>query len=129
LPLEAAAPGARPVVTVLYYRSMLLANDHAPVDALVAALDGEGIEGVPVFLPSLRDAGVLGAVEAALVAMAPAAVVTATAFAAEAAAGVFDRLGVPVLQVVPATTRAEAWAAGARGLAPAGPGSSGRAET
>jgi cobaltochelatase CobN len=116
---EAPAAGGRPVVPVLFYRSMLLANDHAPVEALVDALGAEGIEGVPVFLPSLRDASVMGEVEAALAAMRPAAVVTATAFAAGEEAGVFERLGVPVFQVVPATTRAEAWAAGARGLAPA----------
>jgi cobaltochelatase CobN len=40
-----------------------------------------------------------------------------TAFAA--GEGLFDRLGVPVLQAVPATTRREAWEGGARGLAPA----------
>ena len=50
---------------------------------------------------------------------APAAIVTATAFAAGEAAALFARLGAPVFQVVPATTRREAWAGGARGLAPA----------
>ncbi len=123
LPLAAAgrAAGAsgRPVVPVLFYRSMLLANDHAPVTALAAALDAEGIEAVPVFVPSLRDAAVLADVEPALRRMAPAALVTATAFAAGEEAGLFERLGVPVLQVVPATTRREAWAAGQRGLAAA----------
>ncbi|MFO1142153.1 MAG: cobaltochelatase subunit CobN [Amaricoccus sp.] len=115
--LADAHPAARPVVPILFYRSMLLAGDHAPVEALVAALDAEGIKGVPVFVPSLRDGAVMGEVETALKTMRPAALVTATAFAA--GEEVFDRLGVPVFQVVPATTRAEAWAAGARGLAPA----------
>lgn len=118
-PLAAAAPAARPVVPVVFYRSMLLAGDHAPIEALVEALDGEGIEAVPVFVPSLRDAAVLAAVEPALAAMRPAALVTATAFAAGEDAGLFDRLGVPVFQAVPATTRREAWEAGPRGLAPA----------
>ena len=116
LPLGAAVPGGRPVAPVLFYRSMLLANDHAPVAALAAALDAEGIEAVPVFVPSLRDADTVAELAPALAAMAPAAVVTATAFAA--GEGLFDDAA-PVFQVVPATTQREAWAEGPRGLAPA----------
>lgn len=120
LPLAAApTPDGRPVVPVLFYRSMLLANDHAPVAALAEALDAAGIAAVPVFLPSLRDAEVLAEVEPVLRDLAPAALVTATAFAAGEDGGLFDRLGVPVFQAIPATTRREAWAGDARGLAPA----------
>ena len=81
----------------------------------------EGIEALPVFVPSLRDAARGGRGRAgAARGSAPAAIVTATAFAAaEGEASLFDRLGVPVFQVVPATTRREAWEGGARGLAPA----------
>ena len=104
---------------ILFYRSMLLAGDHAPIDALAAALEAQGVRALPVFLPSLRDAAVLAALEPALARLAPAAIVTATAFAAVEEAALFARLGVPVFQVVPATTRREAWAGGARGLAPA----------
>ena len=61
-------------------------------------------------------------VEAALRDSKPAAIVTATAFAAGAEPGaetLFDRAGVPVLQVIVATTRREAWEKSQRGLAPA----------
>ena len=120
LPLTAVAASGRALVPVLFYRSMLLAADHAPVEALAAALEAEGIEALPVFVPSLRDAAVAAEVEAGLARLGPAAIVTATAFAAADGGGsLFDRLGVPVLQVVPATTRREAWEGGARGLAPA----------
>ena len=119
LALDAVEATARPLVPILFYRSMLLAADHAPVEALAAALEAEGIAALPVFVPSLRDAGTVAALGPALARLGPAAIVTATAFAADAAASLFDRLGVPVLQVVPATTRREAWAGGARGLAPA----------
>jgi len=118
-PLAGAGPSSRPVAAILFYRSMLLANDHEPVDALAAALEVEGIEAAPVFLPSLRDRAALAEVEPALAAMRPAVIVTATAFAAGEEAGLFDRMGAPVFQVVPATTRREAWVGGARGLAPA----------
>ena len=116
LPLGAAVPAGRPVAPLLFYRSMLLANDHAPVAALAAALDAEGIEAAPIFVPSLRDADALAELGPALAALKPAAVVTATAFAA--GEGLFDGTA-PVFQVVPATTRRAAWAEGPRGLAPA----------
>ena len=112
-----AAADGRPVVPILFYRSMLLAGDVAPVEALVAALAAEGIAGVPVFVASLRDAESLAVVEEVVGRLRPAALVTATAFAATA--GVFERLGVPVFQVIPAMTRREAWEGGQRGLAPA----------
>lgn len=108
----------RPVVAILFYRSMLLAQDHAPIDALAAALEAEGMAAVPVFVPSLRDPDVLAELEPALRRIAPAAIVTATAFAA-GETGLFDRLGVPAFQAAPAATRVEAWASGPRGLTPA----------
>ena len=119
--LDAAGPDAagRPVVAVAFYRSMLLANDQAPVDALVAALEAEGLAALAVFVPSLRDADTLAALEPALARAGVAAIVTATAFAAGEEAGLFARLGVPVFQAVPATTRREAWEGGQRGLVPA----------
>ena len=60
-------------------------------------------------------------VEQAVARLRPAALITATAFASGGEAGepLFDRLGVPVFQVIPATTRRDAWAGGQRGLAPA----------
>ncbi len=117
--LDAVAAGERPLVAVLFYRSMLLAGDHAPVDALVAALAAEGLAAVAVFVPSLRDPDVGAAVVPALRRAGVAAIVTATAFAAGDEAGGLAGLGVPVFQAVPATTRAEAWAEGQRGLTPA----------
>ena len=41
----AAAASGRPLVPVLFYRSMLLADDHAPIEALAAALEAEGHRG------------------------------------------------------------------------------------
>jgi cobaltochelatase CobN len=121
VPLDAVRPDGGPVVPLLFYRSMLLAGDHAPVAGLSAALAEQGAKAVPLFLPSLRDPEAVALVEATVAALAPAAIVTMTAFAsgAEPGAALFDRLGLPVFQAVPATTRREAWAGGARGLAPA----------
>ncbi|MEP9396176.1 cobaltochelatase subunit CobN [Mesorhizobium sp. KR2-14] len=111
-----------PIVPILFYRSMLLAADVAPVDALVEALRAHGIAPVPIFVSSLKDTTSLAFVENALADLKPVAIITATAFASSAEPGVetlFDRAGAPVFQVIVATTRRDAWAENQRGLAPA----------
>ncbi|WP_292413518.1 cobaltochelatase subunit CobN, partial [Mesorhizobium sp.] len=120
-PLEGEGDGA-PIVPILFYRSMLLAADVAPIDALVDALHAQGIAPVPIFVSSLKDQASLAFVENALASLNPAAIVTATAFASGAEPGaetLFDRAGVPVFQVIVATTRRQVWEKNQRGLAPA----------
>ncbi|MER8710784.1 cobaltochelatase subunit CobN [Mesorhizobium sp. M1295] len=120
LNLPSAEPA--PIIPILFYRSMLLAADVAPIDALVEALGQRGIAPVPIFVSSLKDAASLAFVETAFAALNPAAIITATAFASGAEPGVetlFDRAGVPVFQVVVATTRRDIWQNNQRGLAPA----------
>ncbi|BCG79852.1 cobaltochelatase subunit CobN [Mesorhizobium sp. 113-3-3] len=117
-PLE----GEGKVVPILFYRSMLLAADVAPIDALFEALRQRGMAPVPIFVSSLKDPASLAFVETALAALKPAAIITATAFASGAEPGVetlFDRAGVPVFQVIVATTRRDVWENNQRGLAPA----------
>uniref|UniRef100_UPI00046A9DBC cobaltochelatase subunit CobN n=1 Tax=Nitratireductor aquibiodomus TaxID=204799 RepID=UPI00046A9DBC len=117
----AAQPG-RAIVPLLFYRSMLLASDVAPIDALVEALEEQGLCAVPIFVSSLRDPVAAGFVRDAVETLKPQALITATAFSSGAEPGektLFDRFGVPVFQVVTATTRREAWQEGQRGLAPA----------
>ncbi|MER8863557.1 cobaltochelatase subunit CobN [Mesorhizobium sp. M0751] len=114
--------GNAPVIPILFYRSMLLAGDVAPIDALFEALRQRGINPVPIFVSSLKDPTSLAFVETALATLKPAAIITATAFASGAEPGVetlFDRAGVPVFQVIVATTRRDIWQNNQRGLAPA----------
>ncbi|RLP24231.1 cobaltochelatase subunit CobN [Mesorhizobium sp. YM1C-6-2] len=111
-----------PVIPILFYRSMLLASDVAPIDALADVLRARGMHPVPIFVASLKDAASAAFVEQALRDLNPALIVTATAFAAGAEPGaetLFDRAGVPVMQVIVATTRREVWEKSPRGLAPA----------
>lgn len=111
-----------PVVPILFYRSMLLAGDAAPIDSLCGALEQRGLSAAPLFVPNLKDMAAQRFVSDAVAALDPALLVCATAFASGAEAGgatLFDRLGVPVMQVVTATTRREAWERSDRGLAPA----------
>src|SRR5215831_8757954 len=112
----------RPCVPIIFYRAMLLAADTAPIDALCRALAKRGLEPAPLVVPSLKDRAAAEFVRAALTRLKPAVIVTATAFAAGAAAGEptpFDETDVPVLQAVIATTRRSAWSQSPRGLGPA----------
>ncbi|WP_292638000.1 cobaltochelatase subunit CobN, partial [Mesorhizobium sp.] len=120
-PLEGEGDAA-PIIPILFYRSMLLAADIAPIDALFEALSARGMVPVPIFVSSLKDPASLAFVETALSTLKPAAIITATAFASGAEPGVetlFDRAGVPVFQVIVATTRHDIWQNNQRGLAPA----------
>ena len=121
-PREQGEGKPAPVVPILFYRSMLLAADAAPIDALTQVLREKGMSAVPIFVSSLKDPDSLAFVETALTSLKPAAIVTATAFASGAEPGaetLFDRAGVPVFQVIVATTRRDAWEKNQRGLAPA----------
>ncbi|MFJ1311198.1 cobaltochelatase subunit CobN [Agrobacterium sp. P15N1-A] len=117
----AGFPGGAPVLPILFYRSMLLAADAAPVDALFEALSQRGFAPLPIFVSGLKDGEAIRFLETVLPDLKPAAIITATAFASQTnddGTTLFDRLGVPVFQVVMATTRRDGWAENARGLNP-----------
>src|SRR4051812_35837241 len=114
-----ALPKGQPVVPIVFYRSMLLAADVAPIDVLYDALAERGLASAPLFVPSLKDAESAAFLRAAMSRLAPAVIVTTTAFAASGSAEdstPLDDAGVPVLQAVVATTKRAAWAESSRGL-------------
>src|SRR5262245_34925222 len=53
--LLAILPQGRPVIPVVFYRSMLLAMDVAPIDSLCEALTARGFAPAPLFVTSLKD--------------------------------------------------------------------------
>jgi cobaltochelatase CobN len=109
-------PG-RPVIPILFYRSVLLAADTAPIDALCAALVARDLAPAPLVVPNLKDADAADFARAALARLRPAVVVTTTAFAAgDGNETPLDRAGVPVLQALIATTKRDAWRDNPRGL-------------
>lgn len=117
----AGFPASAAILPVLFYRSMLLADDVAPVDALINALLQRGFAPLPIFVSGLKDGEAIRFLETVLPSLEPAVIIAATAFASQMDDGgktLFDRLGVPVFQVVMATTRRDGWAENARGLNP-----------
>src|SRR5262249_54643731 len=78
--LAAALVPDRPVVPIIFSRSMLLAADMAPIDALCAALDARGLAAAPLMVPSLKDADAAAFVRAALARLAPAGILTTAGF-------------------------------------------------
>jgi cobaltochelatase CobN len=112
-------PPGLPVVPVVFYRSMLLAADVAPIDALHQALTTRGLAPAPLFVTSLKDPESASFLRAAILRLAPAVIVTTTAFAAsgnQTEDSPLDESGAPVLQAVIATTRRAAWSESPRGL-------------
>lgn len=117
--LSATEQGARSVIPVIFYRALLLADDTAPIDALCAALAERGLSPAPLMVASLKERDSAAFVRDALARLAPAAIVTTTAFAAGGAPGAatpLDGADVPVLQVVIANAKRAAWRDSPRGL-------------
>ncbi len=114
----ALAPG-KPVVPIVFYRAMLLAADIAPIDALYVALSERGLAPAPLIVTSLKDGAAAAFLGAAFARFDPALIVTMTAFAAAGNSDQptpLDAPGVPVLQVISATTKRAAWRDSPRGL-------------
>ncbi|MEM9147322.1 MAG: cobaltochelatase subunit CobN [Pseudomonadota bacterium] len=112
---------ARHRVAVVFYRSYLVSADLAAIEALFAGFRARGYAPLGLFVPSLKDPEAAGWLRRQISLLAPAAIVNATAFSGQGAAGTspLDAEGVPVFQVALSTSRREAWEGSERGLSPA----------
>jgi cobaltochelatase CobN len=110
-----------PRALILLYRSVFLAADTAPIDALAGALAARGFAVESMFVTSLKDAAAADLVASAIEKLRPDIILNTTAFSArlDDGASVLDRADVPVLQVGLAMSSREAWAASRRGLSAA----------
>ena len=113
------APSGSPTALIVFYRSIYLASDLAPIDALARALAGRGFSTVAVYVTSLKDEAAVVLLRALIGTQAFDVVLNATAFSARLDNGegtVLDSIDAPVLQVVLAGLSEEAWRASPRGL-------------
>ena len=116
---EAGPDSARALV--VFYRSIYLADDLEPIEALARALHEKGFAVTSIFVTSLKDDSALKPLRAFLAGRSFDVVLNATAFSArlEAEEGtVLDGLDAPVLQVVLAGVSLDAWRRSSRGLGP-----------
>ena len=110
----------RPRALVVFYRALVQSGDLAPIDALLRALEAEGVAAAGLFVASLKDGEAAALAEAVLDAARPVVIVNATAFALGADGGgdPLDRVDAPVLQVVLAGGDEGSWRQGTTGLLP-----------
>ena len=111
----------RPTVAITFYRALLLGGDTAPVSALCKALEAEGLNVLPLFVTSLKDAGCQSFVRDMLERAAPRVILNLTSFAVSSPGGandgtVLDEGGAVVLQCVLAGTSEDQWESSSQGL-------------
>lgn len=107
------------VAPVVFYRALVQSGQTEPVDALVDALAAEGLNPLPIYVPSLKDRTAQAFIEELVEATSPSVVLNATAFAVgqpgnDAGAPLFADC--PVLQVVFSSGNLETWADNTAGL-------------
>ncbi|PSR16527.1 cobaltochelatase subunit CobN, partial [filamentous cyanobacterium CCP3] len=117
----------KPKIGLLFYRAHYLAGNTAPIDALCAALAERGLEPLPVFVSSLQDPDV----QAELIDLLKPKdsdgidlLLNTTSFSVAKLDGatpnlaLWERLDVPVLQVILSGGTQTAWASQTLGLSP-----------
>ncbi|SJZ84097.1 cobaltochelatase CobN subunit [Enhydrobacter aerosaccus] len=111
----------RPTALIVFYRANLIAGDMAPIDALMASLDSQGLAPVAIAVSSLKDPAIEADLVQLIATRQPAVILNTTAFSAlrEDDTTVLDAADVPVLQVVLSGSAEEAWRKSGRGLSPA----------
>jgi len=120
-------PGA-PTVALVFYRALLQGAGAEVIDRVAATLTTEGLNPLPVFVASLKDALSAATVTQIFASAPPDVVLNATSFAVGSAQAedwrearqptVLDAPDVPVFQVVFSGGSEEAWSQGDRGLSP-----------
>jgi cobaltochelatase CobN len=110
--------GAKGHALVVFYRSLMLAGDTAPICALSDALATRGLDVTAIFVASLKDADSIAFIRAAFTRDRPDVILNTTGFSArlDAEAGVLDGADAPVLQAIFAGTTEAHWRENPRGL-------------
>ena len=112
---------AAPVAAIVFYRALMQGAATEPVEALCEALKTEGVNPLPVFVSSLKEAESAAVLAALFDEAPPAVVLNATAFAVGSAGRdhrptPLDAPGAPVLQVVFSSSSEEGWRDADQGL-------------
>ncbi|WP_193336798.1 cobaltochelatase subunit CobN [Devosia beringensis] len=115
-------PGSKPAhIPILFYRAALEGAGTATIEALIAALEAQGLAPVPILVSSLKEAACIAFVQQVLGAVAPAAVLNLTGFALgidglDPAANPFATSDAPVIQLIQAGRSEGQWQSDSQGL-------------
>ncbi|MFP6705332.1 MAG: cobaltochelatase subunit CobN [Alphaproteobacteria bacterium] len=109
------------VVAITFYRAHFQADNLDPVDGLIAALLQRGLNPLPVFVASLKEAVSTETVNAIFADAPPGLILNATGFAVskpsgERAESPLERPGVPVIQMIFAGGNEDDWRNNLSGL-------------
>ncbi|HEX7874386.1 MAG TPA: cobaltochelatase subunit CobN [Sphingobium sp.] len=115
-------PG-QPVALFLFYRALMIAGTLDAVDAIIAGLEAEGLNVLPVHVRALREPFAIDFLRGLIGEVPPDVIVNATSFAASAPGeprtpSVLEMADCPILQTSFASAEESAWRESARGLGP-----------
>ncbi len=117
--IHRAKTGVGIPVSVVLYRSYILAGDTAPIDTLCDALAKRGLDAEAIYVPSLKAPAGAAFVREQLTQHNARVVINATAFSArpdDGSPSALEAANCPVLQVVLAGSPQNLWDESARGL-------------
>jgi len=112
-----------PVIPIVFYRALVQAANLSPIDGLIAALENQGLNPLPIYVASLKDPVSAALINELLALAPPSVVLNATGFAVATPGGdavqtPFHDADCPVLQIVFSGGNRSAWQDGAQGLGP-----------
>ena len=110
-----------PITAIVFYRALLQAGNLKPIDAIIEALQNQGLNPLPVFTASLKEPISAEIVKAILANTPPDIILNCTGFAvstpgADTISTPYTPADCPVLQVVLSGGDKDAWVEGTRGL-------------
>ncbi|MBC2885838.1 cobaltochelatase subunit CobN [Ochrobactrum sp. CM-21-5] len=112
---------SNPVAAIVFYRALVQSGQTQPVDALIRALQEQGLNPLPIFVSSLKDRLSAAVVEGVFEDCTPDIVLNATGFAisspgSERKPTVLDKCGNMILQVIFSGTPKAIWESSQQGL-------------
>ncbi|GGF63489.1 cobaltochelatase subunit CobN [Terasakiella brassicae] len=111
----------RPVAAITFYRALMQAGNTAVIDGLIEALQAQGLNPLPLYAASLKDAIAAAQIEDLLAQSHTSVILNGTGFAlskpnAKRTKTPFDIADCAVLQVVFAGSNEDSWREGTHGL-------------
>ncbi|ARO24485.1 cobaltochelatase subunit CobN [Rhizobium sp. S9] len=111
----------RSIVAIAFYRALVQSGETRPIEALIEALQAQGLHPLPVFAYSLKDPVSKGILESIFADLKPHVVINTTGFAVSAPGAdreptVLEVNDAIVLQAILSASSRDAWEASSQGL-------------